>query len=87
MKHNHRSTLPSESIGLEPDKIDESRISEQVYRFVAKTNPLMGGTQAPVPKGTVDEAHALRKRILELSIAPDIFANRHLKVKGAHRLG
>ena len=82
----HQDTLPNESIGLNPDKIDESRFQEQVYKYVAKKGP-MGDAQAPVPKGTVDEAHALRKRILELSIAPDIFANRHLKVKGAHRLG
>ena len=92
MKHSHRSTLPSESIGLEPDKIDERKIEERVYRYVAMEHgkrALAGDTieQAPVPKGTVDNAHALRKRILQLSLAPDIYANRNLKIKGSHRLG
>lgn len=84
---SHQSTLPSESIGLDPNKIDERKIEERVYQFVAQKTPTTGGTQAPVPKGTVDNAHALRRRILELSLAPDICLNRQLKVKGAHRLG
>lgn len=89
---SHQSTLPSESIGLDPNKIDERNIEERVYRHLAMKHSkraLAGDTleQAAIPKGTVDEAHALRRRILELSLAPDIYANRNLKIKGSHRLG
>ena len=84
----HQSTLPNASIGLNTANIAESNINEALWSFVAKKN--MSGTpleQAPVPKGTVGNAMSLRRHILELSIAPDIYANRHLKVKGPSRLG
>lgn len=92
MKHSHQATLPSESIGLEPDKIDERKIEERVYRYVATKHSkraLMGDTaeQAPIPKGTVNKAGTLRKEILQLSLAPDIYLNSRLQPKGAHRLG
>jgi hypothetical protein len=83
-----KSTLRSDSIGLEPDKIDERRIEERVYRYVAMKD--MGGApaeQAPVPKGTVDKAGALRKAILQMSLAPDIYMNTSLKIKSPSRVG
>ena len=83
---NTKSTLPSAAIGLNPDKIDEANFNEAVYKYIAHKDTTCD-TQAPVPKGTVGEAHALRKRILQLSLAPDIYMNKHLKIKGANRLG
>lgn len=83
-----KSTLRSESIGLEPDKIDERKIEERVYRYVAMKE--MGGEpaeQAPVPKGTVDKAGALRRAILQMSLAPDIYMNKSLKIKSPLRVG
>ena len=82
----HQETLPNESIGLNPDKIDESRFQEHVYKYVAKKGP-MGDAQAPVPKGTVDKAGTLRKHILQLSLAPDIYLNSRLQPKGTACLG
>jgi hypothetical protein len=79
-------TQRNESIGLNPDKLDENKIDEQVYRFVAKKQ--MDGApaeQAPVPKGTVGKANALRRNILQLSLAPDIFHQIHIKEK--YRIG
>lgn len=83
---SHKSTLPNSSIGLDSEKIDERRIEEQVYRHLAKQDTT-GIAESPVPKGTVAPAHELRKRILQLSLAPDVYMNRHLKMKGASRLG
>jgi hypothetical protein len=83
-----KSTLRSESVGLDPDKIDERTIEERVYRYIAMKN--MGGSpaeQAPVPKGTVDKAGALRKAILQMSLAPDIYMNKSLKIKSPLRVG
>lgn len=89
---SHKTTLPSTSIGLNPDRIDEASFNDAVYKYVAREHSkrgLMGDTleQAPVPKSTVGEANTLRKRILQLSLAPDIYMNKHLKVKNPNRLG
>jgi hypothetical protein len=43
--------------------------------------------QAPVPKGTVDKAGALRKAILQMSLAPDIYMNKSLKIKSPSCVG
>ena len=87
----HQSTLNNASIGLNTGDIANSNINEALWNYVSKKHSAaaIAGEpleQAPVPKGTVGEATALRKRILELSIAPDVYMNRHLKVKGASRL-
>ena len=83
----HQSTLNSESIGLDPNKIDERKMEERVYSYIARKGPTTGESQAPVPKGTVDKAGTLRKHILQLSLAPDIYANSRLQPKGTARLG
>ena len=88
----HQSTLPNSSIGLNEANIAEANFGEAVWKYVAKKHSGAAITgspieQAPVPKGTVGEAHTMRRRILEMSIAPDIYMNRNLKVKGASRLG
>jgi hypothetical protein len=83
-----KATLRSESIGLDPDKIDERKMEERVYQYVAHKQ--MAGEpaeQAPVPKGTVDKAGALRKAILQMSLAPDIYMNKSLKIKSPLRVG
>jgi len=74
----HQTTLPSESIGLDPNKIDERKMEERVYQYVAKEHSkraLSGDTlkQAGVPKGTVAPERKLRKEILQLSLFPDIY--------------
>jgi hypothetical protein len=89
---SHKATLPSASIGLNPDRIDEASFNDAVYKYIAREHSkrgLMGDTleQAPVPKSTVGEANNLRKRILQMSIAPDIYMNKHLKIKSPNRLG
>ena len=86
------STLPNSSIGLNTGNIAESNINEAVWGYVSKHHlgkALAGSPleQAPIPKGTVGSATALRKRILELSLAPDIYMNRSLKVKSPFRVG
>ena len=84
----HQSTLPSDSIGLDPDKIDDRRIEERVYTYIArKKDTTTGGGQAPIPKGTVDKAGTLRKAILQMSLAPDIYMNSRLQPKGTACLG
>lgn len=84
MRHN--STQPNTSVGLNSDHIDEARFQEQVYKFVARDDT-RGGGQAPVPRGTVGKANALRRSILELSLAPDIYMNKRLQIKDPSRLG
>lgn len=88
----HQSTLSSESIGLEPEKIDERKIEERVYRYVAKEHSkraLMGDTieQAGIPTGTVDNARKLRREILQLSLAPHVTSDPKLKIKAPSRFG
>ena len=82
----HQSTQPNASVGLNTDQIDEANFQEQVYKFVARKDTRTGG-QAPVPTGTVDKAGALRKRILQMSLAPDIYLNSRLQIKDPSRLG
>lgn len=87
-----KSTLPNNSIGLNEANISEANFGEAVWKYVAKkhSGAALNGSpleQAPIPKGTVGEAHAMRRRILELSIAPDITHRAMLKVKGSSRLG
>lgn len=74
------------SVGLNSDKIDEANFQEQVYRFVSRGDT-RAMNQAPVPRGTVGKANALRRSILELSLAPDIYMNRRLQIKDPSRLG
>jgi hypothetical protein len=83
-----KSTVRSESIGIDPENLDIRRTEEAVYKYVAKKN--MDGSpaeQAPVPKGTVDKAGALRKAILQMSLAPDIYMNNSLKIKSPSCVG
>ena len=84
---NHQATLKSESIGLDPDNLDIRKSEEAVYKYVARKGAMTGESQAPVPKGTVDKAGTLRKHILQLSLAPDIYALSKLQPKGTARLG
>ena len=84
----HQATLNSESIGLDPNKIDERKMEERVYTYIArKKDSTTGAGQAPIPKGTVDKAGTLRKSILQLSLAPDIYLNSRLQPKGTACLG
>ena len=84
---NHQATLNSESIGLDPNKVDERKMQERVYTYIARKGAMTGESQAPIPKGTVDKAGTLRKHILQLSLAPDIYALSKLQPKGTARLG
>lgn len=89
---SHKSTLSNAAIGLNSANIADSNINASLWNYVSMkhSGAALAGEpleQASVPKGTVDEAHALRKRILQLSIAPDITGNKSLKIKGASRLG
>ncbi len=84
----HQTALPNNKVGLESASISESNFSEQVYRFIAEKHSgraMMGDTvkQAPIPKGTVAPCETLRKRILQLSLFPDIYT----KVKKVHHPG
>jgi len=86
------STLPNSSIGLNSANIADANIPEALWSYVSKHHlgkALAGEPleKAPVPKGTVGPANSLRKHILEMSLAPDVYANRHLKVKSPSRLG
>lgn len=83
----HQSTLPSESIGLDPNNIDSRNMEERVYQYIAQKKASTGESQAPVPRGTVDKAGTLRKHILQLSLAPDIYMNSRLQPKGTACLG
>jgi hypothetical protein len=86
------ATLPNSSIGLNSANIAEANIPEAVWNYVSKHHlgKAMAGEpleKAPVPKGTVAPAGTLRKRILELSLAPDIYMISRLQPKGTARLG
>lgn len=88
----HQSTLPNSSIGLNTANIADANINEALWSYVSKHHLAAGMSgepleQAPVPKGTVGPAGTMRKRILQLSIAPDIYLNSKLQPKGTSRLG
>lgn len=68
-----QKVIPNHSIGLNSEKMDEMAINLALFKFVH------GHKQAPVPKGTTGECNTLRKRILQLSLFPDIY-DKHKKV-------
>lgn len=89
---SHKSTLPNSSIGLNSSNIADSNINEALWKYVATHHLADGLTgtplkQAHIPKGTVDNAIRLRKAILNLSLAPDIYENRHLVLQNPNRMG
>ena len=71
---SHKSTLPNHSIGLNSDKIDEMNINHAVFQYVSRQ------AMAPTPKGTVGACDTMRKRILQVSLFPDIY-DKNKKVK------
>lgn len=82
------ATLPNSSIGLNSANIQEANILEALWGYVSRKG--MNGKpleQAPVPRGTVAPAGTLRRSILQLSLAPDIYMNARLQPKGSCRLG
>jgi hypothetical protein len=66
-----QKVVPNHKIGLNSDRIDEMNINFAVYTYLSKKK-----TDAPPPKRTVGQATTLRKRILQLSLFPDIYDKR-----------
>ena len=60
-------------VGLRTEKLDESEITNSLFKFVSEKKV------APIPTGTVGECKTLRKKILQLSLFPDIY-DKHKKV-------
>jgi len=66
-----QKVVPNHKIGLNSDKIDEMNINYAVYTYLSKQK-----TNAPIPTRSVGETSTLRKRILQLSLFPDIYDKR-----------
>ena len=60
-------TVSNQSVGLNSEKIDEMNLPNALFKFLA------GKKEAPVPTRTVGECNTLRKRILQMSLFPDIY--------------
>jgi hypothetical protein len=69
-----KKVVPNHKIGLNSDKIDEININFAVFKF------LNGKKEAPIPTRSVGETSTLRKRILQLSLFPDIY-DKNKKVR------
>lgn len=91
-----QETLSDTRVGLNSDKIDERNIEVALYRYVSKKEDKAGILREPklkemkqsaIPAGTYGPAMALRKRILQLSLAPHITSNPRLKIEPPSRLG
>jgi hypothetical protein len=87
-----QETLTDSRVGLNADKIDQRNQEEAVFRYIAKDKPIReakmkDSKQHAIPAGTYAPAVALRKRILQLSLAPHITSNPKLKVKEPSRIG
>jgi hypothetical protein len=65
-----KSTVPNLAIGLNSDKLDESNINGAVWRYVSRKQ------MAPIPKQNVGACNTMRKRILQMSLFPDIYDKR-----------
>ena len=63
-------TVSNQSIGLNSEKIDEMNLTNALFKF------LHAKKQAPTPTQTVGECNTLRKRILQVSLFPDIYDKR-----------
>jgi hypothetical protein len=91
-----QETLSDTRVGLNSDKIDERNTEMALFRYVSRQDdkkailrePRMKETrQSSIPAGTYGPAMAMRKRILQLSLAPHITSNPRLKVEAPSRLG
>ena len=67
VSRSHKSTVANHSIGLNSDKIDEMNINYAVFKYVNKKQ------MAPTPTATVGACDTMRKRILQVSLFPDIY--------------
>ena len=65
-----KNAVPNDTVGLSSEKLDESQLNSTLFRYVAKKK------SAPAPTGTVGECNTLRKRILQMSLFPDIYDKR-----------
>jgi hypothetical protein len=63
-------TVSNASVGLNSEKIDEMNLPNALFKF------LYNKKQAPIPTRTVGECNSLRKRILQVSLFPDIYDKR-----------
>jgi len=63
-------TVSNVSIGLNSEKIDEMNLPNALFKF------LHAKKEAPTPTGTVGECNTMRKRILQMSLFPDIYDKR-----------
>jgi len=57
-------------VGLNSDKIDEMNVNFAVFKFAHEKK------EAPIPTGSVGKSDTMRKRILQLSLFPDIYDKR-----------
>jgi hypothetical protein len=65
-----KNSVQNDTVGISSEKLDESQLNSTLFSYVAKKK------SAPVPTGTVGECNTLRKRILQLSLFPDIYDKR-----------
>lgn len=66
----NRYTVPNEKVGLTSPNMDEMNIPPALFKFLYEKK------QAPVPTATVGKTDSMRKRILQLSLFPDIYDKR-----------
>ena len=64
-----QKVIPNNSIGLDGGQ-DEMAITIALFKFVHGKKP------APTPTGTTGECDTLRKKILQMSLFPDIYDKR-----------
>ncbi len=91
-----QETLSDSRVGLNADKIDERNTEVALFRYISKKDDRKGTIREPqlkdtkqhsIPEGTYAPAMALRKRILQLSLAPHITSNPKLKIEPPSRFG
>lgn len=71
------SVQPNSFVGLNSDNINEPSVNVALYKY------LHNKKQAPPPTGTVGKCDTMRKRILQMSLFPDIYDKRaHLRNPG-----
>jgi hypothetical protein len=65
-----KNSISNDTVGLASEKLDESQINTTLFKYVASKK------SAPIPTSTVGVCDTMRKRILQMSLFPDIYDKR-----------
>jgi hypothetical protein len=65
-----KNSVNNDTVGLSSEKLDESQLNITLFKYVASKK------SAPIPTSTVGKCDTMRKRILQMSLFPDIYDKR-----------